>query len=837
MRRRKRRALGVSLMVLVGALSILVAYPGLVFGTTLPAPAGVTLDVSVGLSAPKNGSYLVPGEQAEVTVTLKDKSGATLNRSDFATLNLYAYGPQETAKTRTAAKLLNANTDRSKQPHHYIDLLANPGVRADGSTLKYTLQPVSDEEAGTYTATVWAVKKGDSLNQTFALADFQLGTATVEQQIVASDNCAKCHLGASNGQFYMHHVDPSERGPNGNRAIDSVPVRTCKSCHNNDGYAAITSPVDGKSVFSDQIVYRVHGVHNGADLKNPANIDPQKGVFKDYLGVEFPADVKNCAYCHTDDRWKTKPSRLACGACHDNVDFGDPANMGPGMKAHPGGPQSSDANCATCHTADTGALAVSKVHDPSVNVQHDDVALTMSAPANGKFYVAGERPVLTIVIKDSNGNPIDHTQIDKTLSIAQLFVYGPREGSKPVLTTAARLGASVGYASTASTIPASGDPKGWSFDAGDTFKIALNGEAPRALAAPAGQQTTDQVVAWLKAQLGSAATVTASGPNVTIRSNLNGGEKSRIEIYDSPVTAKMGWKPVGLDVVEHGKVVGQTVGTTMEPFVVIGAPSTVANNLLGSSDPAATRTADSITYQLDDVAGLQPGTYMVQMYTNIAGVNTSLGWPRSAFGHAEFQIGTATPEPKVAGNCATCHANTVMHLNESHVHPAQFDPDQCKACHDYQRFGTGEGFSRTGGNSTLGWSGYGAKPIAARVHGVHFGAYLDHPEDVYAGNPNMASEIIFPQDVRNCVVCHDPKTTSNAWQAKPSRLACMACHDSDAAQNHAKAMTFYPNPSDTYSDDKGESCVVCHGIGRDFAVAKVHNISGPYKPPYPRERE
>jgi hypothetical protein len=318
---------------------------------------------------------------------------------------------------------------------------------------------------------------------------------------------------------------------------------------------------------------------------------------------------------------------------------------------------------------------------------------------------------------------------------------------------------------------------------------------------------------------------------VTIKSNLQ-GDNSRIEIYNSPVTAKMGWKPGGLDVIKDGAVIGQTVGTTMEPYVITGNVSTVANSLRGTSDPAVKRSADKITYQLGDVAGLAPGTYMAYAYTNSANVTTDNNWPRAALGLVNFQIGTATVEPKIAENCGQCHANNVMHLNESHVHPAQFDTDYCKACHDYDRSGVGDGFSRTGGTSTSGWAGYGAKPIGPRVHNVHFGAYLDHPEDVYAGNPNMASEIIFPQDVRNCTVCHD-KGTSGTWKSIPSRLACTSCHDSDEDNSHAILMTVN-NTSDPYSSTKQETCTVCHGAGKEFAVDKVHKISDPYVPIYPR---
>ena len=794
------------------------------------------LNVTVDLSRPANGVYFGAGERLEIKVNLRDKSGAPLTRGDFATLSLYTYGPQETTRTVTAVKLLNATSDRSKTPHHYIDLLKDTGVTDEGSFLKYLYQPVSDEEAGTYTVAIRAVKKGDPpVNQAFVLADFQIGTSTVEKQIVAEAKCAACHQGASNGRFYFAHVDPSARSPYGSPSIDTSPVRTCKACHNNDGYAAYTSPVDGKTRVPDQIVSRVHGVHYGEELTNPANTDPQKGLFRDYRGVVFPADVLNCTKCHTDNRWQTMPSRLACSTCHDATWFGDPAATPEKLKNHPGGPQANDASCATCHTPDTGPLAVAVVHDPAVNVEHDEAVLTMSPPANGKFYVPGEKSVVTIVIKDANGKPIDHTKVDTLFTAANFYVYGPREESKPVLTTAAKIGNSASSASATSSIAAAGTTtKGWTFDAGDTFKIAISGGAAQVLNAPTGLQTPEQVVAWLKSGL-TGVNVTVSGSNVNINSTVK-GDKSRIEIYNSPVTTKMGWKPGGLDIIEHGAVVGKTVGTTVEPFVLIGAPSTVANTLRGTSDPAVKRTADAITYQLDDVAGLAPGTYIANMYTTAAGVTTKNGWARSAFGLVEFQVGTATPEPKIAGNCAQCHGDTIMHLNERNVHPARYDPDGCKACHDYQRWGTGDGFSRTGGTSTSGWAGYGAKPIVARIHGVHFGAYLNHKEEVYAGNPNMASEIIFPQDIRNCTKCHDP-LGSPAWKEEPSRLACMSCHDKDVDNSHAKAMTVYPNPEDPWSASREETCKICHGAGKELSPDKVHNISDPYKPPYPREPE
>jgi hypothetical protein len=42
---------------------------------------------------------------------------------------------------------------------------------------------------------------------------------------------------------------------------------------------------------------------------------------------------------------------------------------------------------------------------------------------------------------------------------------------------------------------------------------------------------------------------------------------------------------------------------------------------------------------------------------------------------------------------------------------------------------------------------------------------------------------------------------------------CVSCHDTDAAQAHAQLETGMGGQ---------ESCPVCHGEGRDFAVSKVH---------------
>ena len=86
---------------------------------------------SVAISNPASGTYFAAGEKPVITISLPDQN----SRSDYSSLSLYVYGPQETAKTVTAVKLLNASTDRTQTPHHYINLLTDTNVQVNDNIL------------------------------------------------------------------------------------------------------------------------------------------------------------------------------------------------------------------------------------------------------------------------------------------------------------------------------------------------------------------------------------------------------------------------------------------------------------------------------------------------------------------------------------------------------------------------------------------------------------------------------------------------------------------------------------------------------------------------------
>jgi OmcA/MtrC family decaheme c-type cytochrome len=183
----------------------------------------------------------------------------------------------------------------------------------------------------------------------------------------------------------------------------------------------------------------------------------------------------------------------------------------------------------------------------------------------------------------------------------------------------------------------------------------------------------------------------------------------------------------------------------------------------GSSLLASSANDESgFHFQLDEITDdLAPGTYMVRFEGGDYGAIAGDDYVTMSTALINFQIGTATEEAKVAGDCTGCHGDNRMHLQGAHPHNAAFNTDECLACHDF--------------------SGGYAAPLVNRVHAVHsasgLGADVKSTKDW--------SEITYPQDVEHCQTCHS--STSTAFKDVPNgyALACVGCHgDVEGARDH-----------------------------------------------------
>ncbi len=186
-----------------------------------------------------------------------------------------------------------------------------------------------------------------------------VGAADTKREIVSISACNECH-----GKLALH----------GGGRIDT---KFCVVCHTDQrrigrteattdaagNFPALTYDATGR-VNSDPGTYLVddrtvgnfvnmiHKIHMGHHLTKQ-NYNFARVLFNE---ITFPQDQRNCRKCHKGDtaeqlavtpqgnNWKTKPSRLACGACHDQVNFATGAN-------HIGGARADDAFCVLCHDA------------------------------------------------------------------------------------------------------------------------------------------------------------------------------------------------------------------------------------------------------------------------------------------------------------------------------------------------------------------------------------------------------------------------------------------------------------------------------------------------------
>jgi OmcA/MtrC family decaheme c-type cytochrome len=208
-------------------------------------------------------------------------------------------------------------------------------------------------------------------------------TATdVQRDIVDMGSCNACHT-----RLVVH---------GGNR----MDPRYCVVCHNDqrkygNAEATVTAttvatPSGATSTYkidglaTGDFPAFIHRLHAGEFLQKTGYI---------YAGIPFnettyPQDLRNCSKCHTasiaatpqGDAWKTNPSRMACGACHDSIDWVAGTN-------HAGGPQTSDLKCTSCHGADVMQV----IHTPLVA---PDVAGFVPGSHTNGSYIADYKNIL-----------------------------------------------------------------------------------------------------------------------------------------------------------------------------------------------------------------------------------------------------------------------------------------------------------------------------------------------------------------------------------------------------------------------------------------------------------
>ena len=228
---------------------------------------------------------------------------------------------------------------------------------------------------------------------------------------------------------------------------DVIRTQSCNTCHYqlafHGGYAAgmpmcvmCHQPQNADPVTGNTLDFKVfaHKIHMGAQLPSvlgytsgtqtiapvPYEIIGYMNSVNNFSTVVDPADPRRCEVCHSQTTgaaqataFLTEPSRAACGACHDNVDFATGAN-------HPGGFQLNDTECTNCHIpqgetpfdASIQGAHVVPTDTTATYPQNPDtliagINLAITSVTNTS---AGQTPAVAFTLQDNSGNNIPLSQ-------------------------------------------------------------------------------------------------------------------------------------------------------------------------------------------------------------------------------------------------------------------------------------------------------------------------------------------------------------------------------------------------------------------------------------------
>jgi len=170
-------------------------------------------------------------------------------------------------------------------------------------------------------------------------------------------------------------------------------------------------------------------------------------------------------------------------------------------------------------------------------------------------------------------------------------------------------------------------------------------------------------------------------------------------------------------------------------------------------------------------------------------------------------------------SCNGCHQKLALHGG------GRVDTQFCVMCHN-------PGTTDANSGNVLN--------LATMVHKIHAGKLLkskataiggeDYTIWGYNNSKNSYADVGFPQDLRNCTVCHsgaNPKTPQgDNWKTKPSKEACLTCHVSGTGSTWDTLHTVVagirvaagaPAKALTNAD-----CADCHKVGSVISPERVH---------------
>lgn len=700
------------------------------------------------------------------------------------------------------------------------------------------------------------------------------GTIAATRDIVEKASCTECHQGRGIGHITSNSgttTNPSNGVPAG-AFIGRNDPRLCVTCHTDQtkyGFVSVTEGLDsaggptlktayyrtaaaglaGSDTYTGQAAFTyprmIHQTHMGNQLvKTGYNLnghcnDPRDPLYNSakatansaqcYNLLQLPQDVRNCTKCHdgsatavnktTDgNNWMNVPSRLACGACHDGIDFTTGAGItlidkatdvknkvaiGTSHTGHQGGAQPDDTMCSSCHGPATmplyhgpipvintgGKLAIDTSSPENATRMPASAAAslrTMSATITGAAISSTDGSVtVNFTVTDSAGGPVDDATVvagTNTVPYVVPVTAGTSPASLPFKSLNFTLAKLMPAANGASTY--------WKSYTG---KCNVNNATPN----------PDMVA--LETTPGNATTIPA-----TAYHNILQGY-SEIQ-YGQAAVAPTGTS-AGKPAMAPGVLTDLGGGKWTYKFALVNASTpgdirTITSAInLNTTAPGAAGEPYNWTHVPtcpDPNAGYDPTlTHRIGMIFN---KNDSLGADNTTNATYDFTPnGNKTAQTRnivTMASCATCHAGRKIHKG--------YATELCVTCHNQNTSDP----SDSDPNVTV--------DLKRIVHKLHYKGtdFWVHGETF--GTGSMTG---YPGNVMKCTVCHNEnavkpatsttdgnssKTAGSAlenaanWYSTPTAEACGTCHDDTVATAHIQ---------NTGIAGGVEMCTVCHGAG------------------------
>ncbi len=585
-------------------------------------------------------------------------------------------------------------------------------------------------------------------------------------------------------------------------------------------FTGSTYVADGVTVGDFPVL--IHRVHKGEGLKKTGY---------NYAGVllnetRYPQDYRNCTKCHDNtapkvapqaDNWKMVPSRLACGACHDGIDWATgKGTTNAGTKGgHIGGAKLNDSQCVLCHDATTIPVYHIPVTRPSadnafaaggtnirtnaawiasnrsnlpagaIKVDYDlksvvrnsnrNVEMTLRMLQNGVAVPFNDKAAKTEMWDNFQGAP----SLNCVWSVAQDGITAPADFNASVSAYLRSIWNGTGTGNSAGTISA--------IDSSGYYKVTLTG------------YTVPDGASMLTCGMGYEYTLTSSMP------------LTQTNLADYPISASLTTSsgPAGITKPAGGLIV-------VTPDVQVVASAGVA---AGGTGGAYTGRRAIVSDALCNACHLELGIFAEATFhggqrndgSTCAWCHTpnrtSAGWTADStnFIHAihaaskrsvayNWHAVSATNNfskveyPGILNKCETCHLAGTYDFSASASASAL--PNRL-----YRTSATGAGFT-----------------TAAAATSVSFAPAAYVPRDVdYGSGPSYSTAA--------------GTITAGAGATlviSPIASACVACHDASLSIAHMKSNggSFYE--ARTTALAKTEQCTLCHLAGKVADIKTMH---------------